>query len=247
MAIYRNIQMSFWTDSKITDDFTPEEKYLYLYLMTNPHTNLAGCYEISIKQAISETGYSADKIMKLIDQLEKVQNIIRYSKDTKEILLMNWNKYNWTNSEKFRKPLAEELKNIKDSDFKRYLIAIFNGDENIDTVPVKSDTVSPKTDTVSDIPKPVVKTQTAFRPPTLEEVQAYCSERNNGINPQSFIDFYASKGWMVGKNKMKDWKACIRTWEQRQGSSPTKAPTYTEQVANRMNVVKDWVNKEADA
>lgn len=54
-----------------------------------------------------------------------------------------------------------------------------------------------------------------FVPPSLSEVEAYCQERNNGINPQHFIDFYASKGWMIGKNKMKDWKAAVRTWEQR--------------------------------
>ena len=53
-----------------------------------------------------------------------------------------------------------------------------------------------------------------FIPPTLEEVQAYCLERNNGIDAQTFIDFYESKGWMIGKNKMKDWKAAIRTWER---------------------------------
>ena len=54
-----------------------------------------------------------------------------------------------------------------------------------------------------------------FTPPTLEEVTEYCQSRNNGVNPQRFIDFYASKGWMVGKNPMKDWKACVRTWEER--------------------------------
>ena len=52
-----------------------------------------------------------------------------------------------------------------------------------------------------------------FTPPTLEEVTAYCNERNNNVNPQRFIDFYESKGWTIGKNKMKDWKACVRTWE----------------------------------
>lgn len=51
-------------------------------------------------------------------------------------------------------------------------------------------------------------------PPTLEEVSAYCEERHNNIDPQVFIDFYESKGWYVGKNKMKDWKACVRTWER---------------------------------
>ena len=54
-----------------------------------------------------------------------------------------------------------------------------------------------------------------FKKPTLKEVQDYCKERNNGIDPERFIDFYESKNWMIGKNKMKDWKACIRTWEKR--------------------------------
>lgn len=54
-----------------------------------------------------------------------------------------------------------------------------------------------------------------FTPPTLEEVEAYCLERNNGIDAQTFIDFYSAKGWMIGKNKMKDWKASVRTWERK--------------------------------
>lgn len=57
-------------------------------------------------------------------------------------------------------------------------------------------------------------TKTVFKPPTLEEVKEYCEKRNNGIDPQHFIDFYESKGWYVGKNKMKSWEACIRTWEK---------------------------------
>ncbi|MBU0907362.1 MAG: hypothetical protein KKD18_00805 [Nanoarchaeota archaeon] len=54
-----------------------------------------------------------------------------------------------------------------------------------------------------------------FIPPSLDEVKRYCQERNNNINPQTFIDHYTSNGWMVGKNKMKDWRAAVRTWEQR--------------------------------
>jgi hypothetical protein len=53
-----------------------------------------------------------------------------------------------------------------------------------------------------------------FVPPSLEEVTAYCRERHNDVNPQKWHDFYSAKGWMVGKNKMKDWKAAIRTWEK---------------------------------
>lgn len=60
-----------------------------------------------------------------------------------------------------------------------------------------------------------------FIPPSLEEVRAYCEERKNRVDPQHFIDFYASKGWMVGKNHMKDWKASVRTWERRDNNGPS--------------------------
>lgn len=59
-------------------------------------------------------------------------------------------------------------------------------------------------------------TQKRFTPPTVEEVAAYCRERGNQVDAQMFVDFYASKGWKVGSSPMKDWKAAIRTWEQRE-------------------------------
>lgn len=63
---------------------------------------------------------------------------------------------------------------------------------------------------------------TRFTPPTLEDVKAYCKERGNNVNPERFIDFYSSKGWMVGKNKMKDWKAAVRNWESREKAEKPK-------------------------
>lgn len=62
-----------------------------------------------------------------------------------------------------------------------------------------------------------------FRPPTVDEVKAYCDERGNSVDAQSFVDFYESKGWMIGKNKMKDWKAAVRTWERGTRSKTTNA------------------------
>ena len=55
-----------------------------------------------------------------------------------------------------------------------------------------------------------------FVPPTVDEVRDYCQERGNSVDPQRFVDYYSSNGWMVGKSKMKDWKAAVRTWEQRE-------------------------------
>ena len=121
MAIYRNIQMTFWTDPKVQDDFTPEDRYFYLYLLTNPHTNLVGCYEISFKQMSDETGYTKDTVERLVKRLSETHNVIRYSNITKELLLINWHKHNWTQSEKQHIAIASQASKIKDSAFRKII------------------------------------------------------------------------------------------------------------------------------
>lgn len=59
-----------------------------------------------------------------------------------------------------------------------------------------------------------------FVKPTVEEIESYCKERNNNIDPQYFFDYYERNGWKVNKNPMKDWKACIRTWEKNNFNRP---------------------------
>lgn len=58
--------------------------------------------------------------------------------------------------------------------------------------------------------------RTKFAPPSVEEVIAYCRQRENSVDPHRFVDFYQSKGWKVGSEKMADWKAAVRTWERRE-------------------------------
>lgn len=221
MAVYRNVQISFWTDAKITDEFTPEDKYFYLYLFTNPHTNLCGCYEISIKQVAWETGYSRDTILRLIERFEGIHHVVRYNDGTREILLVNWSKYNWTSSDKFRKPLLKEIESVKCPEFREYLTKEFNGEDTVSIpyqYPMDTTVTVSVTDTVSDS----VKKTKRFVPPTVDEVRAYCQERHNNVNPESFVNFYESKGWKVGKEPMKSWQACVRTWEQREKETPKK-------------------------
>ena len=69
-------------------------------------------------------------------------------------------------------------------------------------------------DIKEDLPNGKSKKAGAFTPPSVAQVAAYCQERGNKVDPSRFVDFYASKGWMVGKNRMKDWKAAVRTWER---------------------------------
>ena len=71
-------------------------------------------------------------------------------------------------------------------------------------------------------------TRARFVPPSLEEVTAYCQERGNQINPQSFLDYYTANGWVQGKNRpIKDWKACVRTWEARETTQRTNTGHVT--------------------
>ena len=120
MSVYRNISVSFWTDPKVDDEFTPEDKYFYLYLLTNPHTNICGCYEISMKQMIRELGYSEDTILNLLKRMEEVHKVIRYGKTNKEVLLLNWGKFNWSNAS-VKKCAAHEMAAIKTKMFRNYI------------------------------------------------------------------------------------------------------------------------------
>ena len=81
-----------------------------------------------------------------------------------------------------------------------------------------------------------------FTPPDVVEVQAYCYERGNNVDAQAFVDFYSSKGWMVGKNKMKDWKAAVRTWERSNGISKSNAqpqPQRSSQLDDLLNKIRE--------
>ena len=76
-----------------------------------------------------------------------------------------------------------------------------------------------------------------FTPPSVNEVNQYCVERGNDVHPQSFIDFYESKNWMIGKNKMKDWKAAVRTWERRDRTNKASYNSSSTDWANDMSEV----------
>lgn len=76
-----------------------------------------------------------------------------------------------------------------------------------------------------------------FTPPDVDMVRDYCIERNNSVDHQAFIDFYSSKGWMVGKNKMKDWKASVRTWERSRTCQTRPGATAKH---DRISEVDNW-------
>lgn len=130
------------------------------------------------------------------------------------IVIKHWKMHNYIQNDRYH-----ETKFVEE---KATLVLKDNGVYSLDTdciqngykvdTEVRLDKVSIEevsTDKVS-----IKNTRGVFVPPTVEMVKEYCLERNNNVDAEEFVDFYSSKGWMVGKNKMKDWKASVRTWER---------------------------------
>jgi hypothetical protein len=78
-----------------------------------------------------------------------------------------------------------------------------------------------------------------FQKPSVDEVRSYCQERGNDVDPEQFCNFYESKGWLVGKSKMKDWRAAVRTWEKRDRGCATRRATAKESVLEHNLKVMD--------
>lgn len=105
--------------------------------------------------------------------------------------------------------------------------------------PVVETTTNTNTDTITDKIQDIKDKPKKFKKPTIEEVDSYCKERNNGISGTEFVNYYESRGWMIGSYKMKDWRAAVRTWESRRSDKP-KTPTIFE------NQESDWVRQRRE-
>ncbi|MCY9671736.1 conserved phage C-terminal domain-containing protein [Bacillus pumilus] len=115
MAKFRHVHTTFWQDPKVTEELTPEDRYFYLYLITNPNTTQIGIYPITKKQMAFDLGYSIESVNSLMDRFENHHKLILYNNDTREMAIKNWPKYNLN---KGGKPILDcvtkELKEVKD-------------------------------------------------------------------------------------------------------------------------------------
>ena len=253
MAQYRNISLTFWTDSKVDDDFTPEDKYFYLYLLTNPHTNICGCYEISMKQMERETGYNSDTVKRLLKRMETVHEVIRYNESTKEVLVINWSKYNWSASDKVKKAVIEVASHIKSEELKRYVMHMvsirYAYSMETSVTDTDTDTVSEtETETETENRKQRVRplqssaSRPRFLPPDVETVENYCKETGIWIDVEAFVAYYEANGWMVGRNHMKDWKAAVRKWAINDKRNPKKQKVQEPEPSLDIKELEKLVN-----
>ena len=132
-----------------------------------------------------------------LQKLAAVGLVVLYESDGKPFLyLPTWEKYQTIRNKQSKYPDPNTCKQLNS-------IEINCNQLNANVPVIQSNTIQSESNTIG-----------RFTPPSVEQVTEYCKERNNNVDPQSFVDFYTAKGWMVGKNKMRDWKAAVRTWEQ---------------------------------
>lgn len=131
--------------------------------------------------------------------------------------ISNWSKHQSADALEKKKEYDREYQRQKREEQKKVVRQSYN--ESYDTLISISNNINNLNNNTKDI-----KDTKRFKKPSIEEIKAYCEERKNGIDAQSFYDFYESKDWMIGKNKMKDFKAAIRTWERRDKKESAQKP-----------------------
>ncbi|CUB43985.1 hypothetical protein M3616_11085 [Bacillus velezensis] len=115
MAKYRHVRTEFWQDPKVLEEMTPEDRYFYLYLLTNPFTSQIGIYSITKKQMAFDIGHSIESINSLMDRFQHHHHLVEYNPGTREIAILKWGRYNLN---KAGKPMLDciekELREVKD-------------------------------------------------------------------------------------------------------------------------------------
>ena len=130
MGIKRIVDTGFWTDDKVMDMFSPEDKLFFLYLMTNPHSTQLGIYHINRKSIAFEIGYSVDAVSVLIDRFETKYKMIRYSNDTNEIAIKNYLKHSIIKGGKpVEDLLKKEVSAVKDKTLLQFVYDEISGSD----------------------------------------------------------------------------------------------------------------------
>lgn len=253
MAKGRLVSTSFWTDSKIVDDFLPEDKYLYLYCLTNPHTNLCGCYEVSIKQISDETGYDRDTVTRVLQRLDEVHGVVQYSAKTKELLIRHWSRYNWSASDKLNRPLLGEIQSIKNVQFRAFVAEQYNARTSV-TVPFECaapvETALEPDGKSAPVPKKKERHkygQYGWVKLTDEEYARLQADLGEAELTRciSYVDESAQGNG--NKNKWKDWNLVIRRCHREQwgtGRRNAAAPAASAGTMDDLRVLHDMFGGE---
>jgi hypothetical protein len=204
MAKGRMLQNRISKSNKLASLSSDTVRLLYTWMLS--HLDVNGNFyadPVMVNNLVfTRLGHSVDKVSKALDELEQVGLIIRYEVDGEQYLNYPdfFEKQPKINPDREGTP---EIPCVTQEQLKS-----------------KSGVAQPQIKLNKDkISKDKRREGVVFTPPTLQQISEYCLERKNKINPEHFLNHYQSNGWLVGKNKMKDWKAAIRTWEVRDNAN----------------------------
>jgi hypothetical protein len=160
---------------------------------------------------------SPKKIMRMIGATNDDMNILIMRKFVIEfengvVVIKHWRIHNYIQRDRYKptnyKEQMEQLETDENGSYRKLSAPCIQNVSTLDTQDrLGKDRLVKDTNSSADKPH-------GFTPPNIQDVRAYCKERGNKVDPENFWDFYQSKNWMIGKNKMKDWKAAVRTWER---------------------------------
>lgn len=178
-------------------------------------------YDLSMRADDDGFVNSPKKIMRMIGASQDDLSILIMRKfiipfDSGIVVIKHWRIHNYIQKDRYKPTKYEEEKN--------QLVIKDNGAYTLDTECIQ-DVYKLDTQVRLELGKDrdsLDNKRKRFTPPTLDEVKTYCIERKNNVDADKFINHYESNGWMVGRNKMKDWKAAVRSWERNSYGSQTQ-------------------------
>lgn len=241
-AKYRSIQTSFWNDTWVIQ-LTPEQKYFFIYVLTNPKVSQCGIYEISLKQIEFETGYNRDTIEKLLKIFEK-KGKIKFSINTSEICITNFSKYNYNSSPKVMIHIINELNKVKDKSLIQYIYGIdtiYKGYVN------PSDTISQEKQKEQEKGKEKQK-----EVPDIELIKNFLEYFGfkEQENKEKYTEVEQFVNWLINSNMLNTFKKQFDAYKAYKVIANEKIHGFKSFIGNPLDNYKDggwqaenWIHK----
>lgn len=195
MGKNRPINTRMWSDRKVTENFSFEDKTLWFYLLTNERINTLGCYKISFPKMSVETGLTKQSLEKILIRFRDYLQIIYYDIETNEILIKNYSRYNWTSSPMYRKSLETQFEKIESKTLKSELQRII--DEFYGTEPRKATKTNVNGKVKKDELMPFEASKEEEREEDIREIIDYYNEI---ISKELGTTVFTYKNSQVNKN-----------------------------------------------
>lgn len=215
MAKYRMVRTDFWGNPVMLEEMTPEDKYFYLYLLTNSHTTQIGIYKITKKQIAFDMGYSIESVQSLMERFIDHHKFIRYNAETREIAIKHWGKYNL---HKAGKPVMDcimtEMKEVEDHSLIQYVTFGIQKQE----IRTLYDSFVEQEEMV--IEKEIIDKDHTYRQPDIEEIgdvissnQMIDEHKGTKEQPPTITLSMENENAIHGTQKTKDVKEIIELWD----------------------------------